>query len=61
MSLFHKVSFNPIDPYADVRDEIAAEQLAPEAIRLEDEVDEAELERRWEEITREAQHEQTES
>ena len=61
MSLFHKVSFNPIDPYADVREEIAAEQLAPEAIRLEDEVDEVEFERRWEEITREAQHEQAES
>lgn len=55
MSLFHKVSFNPIDPYGDVRDEIAAEQLAPEAIRLQDEIDEVELERRWEEITREAQ------
>ena len=58
MSLFHHVSFKPIDPYGDVRDAIEAEQLAPEAIRLEDEIDEAELERRWEEITREARVEQ---
>lgn len=58
MSLFHRISFQPIDPYGDVRDEIEAEQLAPEAIRLEDEIDEAELERRWEEITREARVEQ---
>lgn len=60
MSLFHhqSVSFAPVDPYGDVRDEIAAEQLGSNAIRLQDEIDEVELERRWEEITREAQAEQ---
>lgn len=54
MSLFHHISFKPVDPYGDVRDEIEAEQLAPEAIRLQDDISEAELERRWEEITRES-------
>jgi hypothetical protein len=55
MSLFHhNISFQPVDPYGDVRDEIQAEQLEPEAIRLEEGVNEAELEQRWEEITREA-------
>jgi hypothetical protein len=60
MSLFHhqSVSFAPVDPYADVRDEIAAEQDPSNVIHLQDEIDEAELERRWEEITREARAEQ---
>jgi len=59
MSLFHhqSVSFAPVDPYGDVRDEIAAEQANPDAISLQDEIDEVELEHRWEEITREAQAE----
>jgi|GEM_PF-4929761 len=58
MSLFHRnISFAPVDPYGDVRDEIEAERVAPEAIRLQDEIDETELERRWEEITREARAE----
>jgi hypothetical protein len=59
MSLFHhNISFQPVDPYADVRDEIRAEQQEPEAIRLEEGVNETELEQRWEEITREARIEQ---
>lgn len=55
MSLFHfhTIAFQKVDPYGDVRDEILAEQREPEAIQL-DEVDEKELERRWEEITRDA-------
>ena len=58
MSLFHhNISFAPVDPYGDVRDEIAAEQNSSNAIQLQDEIDEAELEQRWEEITREARAE----
>jgi hypothetical protein len=42
MSLFHHISFKPIDPLGDgLREEIAAEQQEPEAIRdLEDGFDE---------------------
>jgi hypothetical protein len=50
MSLFHRITFNPIDPYGDVREAIQAEQLEPEAIRLEEGVNEAELEQRWQKI-----------
>jgi len=58
MSLFHKISFKPIDPYGDVQDEILAEQMEPQAISLEEDINEAELEQRWEEITREARADQ---
>lgn len=51
MSLFHHITFNPIDPYGDVREDIEAEKLAPEAIRLDEGV-EPDLELRWQEITR---------
>lgn len=42
MSLFHRISFNPIDPLGDgLREEIVAEQQEPEAIGdLEDSFDE---------------------
>lgn len=50
MQLFHHtVSFKKVDPLGDgLREEIEAEQLEPEAIRLED--DYSELSERWQQI-----------
>jgi len=48
-SLFHHISFQQADPLGDgLREEIEAEQLEPEAIRLYE--DESQLEQRWQEI-----------
>lgn len=49
MSLFHHISFTPIDPLGDgLGDEIEHEQLEPEAITLDD--DNSQLVERWKEI-----------
>lgn len=52
MNLFSRpISFQKIDPLDDgLREEIAEEQLEPEAIRLEDDVNEAELSAFWQSV-----------
>lgn len=49
MKLFNRtLSFSPADPLgAGLREDIAAEQLEPEAITLEEGVDEAALDEYW--------------
>ncbi len=54
MSLFHHIHFSAIDPLGDgLGDEIAAEQAEPEAIVLDEELDET-LADRWQEIVDDA-------
>lgn len=49
--LFHRVTFSKIDPLGDgLREEIQAEQLEPEAITLEEGVNEGELEQYWQSV-----------
>lgn len=52
MTLFHHhVAFKQIDPLGDgLREEIAAEKAEPEAITLEEGVDEGELSRYWQDV-----------
>lgn len=52
MKLFnHTISFAPVDPLgAGLREDIAAEQLEPEAITLEEGVDEDALTQYWEDV-----------
>jgi len=51
MSLFHHISLPPIDPLDDgLREEIAHEQLEPEAITLEEGIDEGQLTQYWENV-----------
>lgn len=48
MSLFHHISFKKVDPLGNgLREEIMAEQLEPEAIKLEDGISEGELSQYW--------------
>ena len=48
MSLFHHISFKPVDPLGDgLREEIAAEQQEPEAIQTLDDIDGQELAKVW--------------
>lgn len=48
MSLFHHVSLPEIDPLGGgLREEIEAEQLEPEAITLEEGIDEGALSQYW--------------
>lgn len=50
MSLFHHISFHPVDPLGDgLREEIVAEQQESEAIDLE-EIDEQGLSQFWGEV-----------
>lgn len=53
-NLFHHViSFRRADPLGDgLREEIEAEQLEPEAITLQEGVNEGELEAFWQEVER---------
>ena len=55
MSLLHtkrSLSFTPLDPLGDgLREDIAAERLEPEAITLEEGVDEAALTEYWQNVT----------
>jgi hypothetical protein len=49
--IFHHISFSKIDPLGDgLREEIEQEQLEPEAITLEEGVDEGALSESWQEI-----------
>lgn len=50
---FHHVSFKPVDPLGDgLGDEIAHEQLEPEAITsLEEGIDEGKLTEFWQNVT----------
>jgi len=51
MQLFHHISFKKADPLGDgLREEIEAEQLEPEAITLEEGVNEGELEQYWQSV-----------
>jgi len=51
LNLFHRVTFSKIDPLGDgLREEIQAEQLEPEAITLEEGVNEGELEQYWQSV-----------
>ena len=52
MSLFHRISFKPIDPLGDgLREEIVAEQQEPEAIvSLEEGLDGQRLSEFWGEV-----------
>lgn len=51
MKLFHHISFKKADPLGDgLREEIEAEQLEPEAITLEEGVNEGELEQYWQSV-----------
>lgn len=52
MSLFHHISFKPVDPLGDgLREEIVAEQQEPEAIEaLEEGLDEQALTQFWTEV-----------
>lgn len=51
MHLFHHISFKQIDPLGDgLREEIEREQLEPEAITLEEGINEGELSESWQEI-----------
>lgn len=63
MSLFnfkHPISFLPIDPLGDgLREDIIAEQLEPEAITLEEEVDEAALAEYWQDVERDIEKDPT--
>ncbi len=51
-NLFHHfISFKPVDPLGDgLREEIEAEQLEPEAITLEEGVNEGALTQYWESV-----------
>lgn len=60
MSLFHHVSFQPIDPLGDgLREEIAAEQQEPEAITSLDDIDGQELARVWGDIEEDVRNDPT--
>jgi hypothetical protein len=51
MNLFHHISFKKIDPLGDgLREEIEEEQLEPEAIVLEEGVNEGELSEYWQSV-----------
>lgn len=48
MSFFHHISLPPVDPLGDgLREEIVAEQHEPEAITLEEGIDEGQLTDYW--------------
>ncbi len=61
MSLFHHVSFQPIDPLGDgLREEIAAEQQEPDAIEgLEEGLDEQELSAFWSDVKKDVENDPT--
>jgi hypothetical protein len=49
--LFHRVSFRQADPLGGgLREEIEAEQLEPEAITLDDGINEGQLETFWQNV-----------
>jgi len=51
--LNHQVTFKQVDPLGDgLREEITAEQLEPEAILLEDGVNEGQLSEYWQSVER---------
>lgn len=55
--LFHRISFNKIDPLGDgLREQIEAERLEPDAITLEEGTVEGELEQRWQIMEEEISH-----
>ncbi|MDN5274147.1 MAG: hypothetical protein JWP06_48 [Candidatus Saccharibacteria bacterium] len=61
MSLFHHVSFRPIDPLGDgLREEIAAEQQESDAIEgLEEGLDEQELSAFWTDVEKDVENDPT--
>ncbi len=63
MSLFnskHPLSFSPVDPLGDgLREDIAAERLEPEAITLEEGVDEAALTEYWQNVEEDIKNDKT--
>lgn len=51
MSLFHHISFKPVDPLGDgLREEIAAEQQEPEAIETLEDLDAEKLGKFWNDV-----------
>jgi hypothetical protein len=58
MSLFtHNISFKPIDPLGDgLGDDITTERMEPEAITLEEYVDEGQLSRYWQDVERDIEN-----
>jgi hypothetical protein len=60
MSLFHHISFKPIDPLGDgLREEIIAEQQEPEAITNLADIDGQELANAWDQIVQDVNKDPT--
>ena len=60
MSLFHRISFRPIDPLGDgLREEIAAEQQEPEAITSLEDIDTQQLAQVWGDIEKDVKNDPT--
>ena len=58
--LHHKLSLSRIDPLGGgLAEEIVAEQLEPEAIRLEDDIEAEVLSQKWQEVVDEAEKDPT--
>lgn len=55
--LNHQITFKQVDPLGDgLRDDIIAEQLEPEAILLEDGVDEGQLSEYWQSVEKDIEN-----
>lgn len=51
LNLFHRISFSKVDPLDDgLREEIEAERMEPEAIMLEEGINEGQLEAYWQSV-----------
>lgn len=61
MTLFkHTITFSPVDPLGDgIGEDIAAERLEPEAITLEEGVDEAALTEYWQKVEQDIEKDPT--
>jgi hypothetical protein len=60
MSLFHHISFQTVDPLGGgLREEIDAEQNDPEAIALDEAIDDEKLSNYWQDVGRDVENDPT--